>query len=313
MKLQLRSITRQAEDINTFELVDPAGAALPGFAAGAHIDVHVPGGMLRQYSLCNDPAERQRYVVAVLREAAGRGGSRAMHDKLRVGDIVETSAPRNNFPLDEKARRHVLIAGGIGITPLLAMVWRLSATGQDFVLHYCTRSPAKTAFRAELAEAERNGRVRYHHDGGDPKRGLDVAALLRKADPGTHVYCCGPAGLMAAVKSAAAHWPERQVHFEYFAPPADQPPPAAAGEFEVEIKSTGRVHAIAPDRSILATLREAGMILDSSCESGTCGTCKTPYLSGAPEHRDFVLGTDEQRDHIMICVSRAKGRLVLDL
>jgi vanillate O-demethylase ferredoxin subunit len=313
MKTLVRTITLEAQDILSFELAEPAGGDLPPFAAGAHIDVHVPGGFLRQFSLCNDPAERHRYVTAVLREPAGRGGSRAMHERVRVGDTLEISAPRSNFPLAEGAGRHLLIAGGIGITPLLAMVRRLARLGADFTLHYCTRSTERTAFRAALAEAERAGRVRYHHDGGDPRRGLDVGALLAPVEPATHVYCCGPAGLMAAVKAATAHWPTPQVHFEYFAPPSPDAAIAGGAAFEVAIRSTGKVYPIAADRSILATLREAGLVLDSSCESGTCGTCKTRYLAGEPEHRDYVLSGEEQRDHVMICVSRAKGRLVLDL
>lgn len=320
MELLVRCITREADGIHSFELVDPDGAELVAFAAGSHVDVAVPGGALRQYSLCNDPRERHRYVIAVLREAGGRGGSVCMHDRVRVGDRLEVSAPRNNFKLEESAPRHLLIAGGIGVTPLLAMIHRLRALGRDWELHYCTRSPARTAFIDSLRESGPGGRVHFHHDGGDPARGLDVQPLLAAVHPGTHLYCCGPAGLMAAVKGASAHWPPAQVHFEYFAAPVAAP--AAAGvasvaaesEFEVQIASTGQIFSIPRDRTILAVLSAGGVTVESSCEAGVCGTCRTRYLAGEPDHRDFVLMGDEPREFIMLCVSRSRGtRLVLDL
>ncbi len=315
MLLRVSAIADEAADIRTFEVVDPEGIDLLPFTAGSHVDVTPPGGPIRQYSLCNDPAERHRYRFAVLREPAGRGGSLLMHERVRVGDLLQVSAPRNHFPLDESAGQHLLIAGGIGVTPLLAMVQRLQAIGADFVLHYCTRSPERTAFREALAPLAAAGGVQYHHDGGDPAKGLDVAALLADAMPGTHVYCCGPQGLMAAVKAATAAWPAPQVHFEYFTPP--QLPGAAAstaGEFEVELASTGAVYAVPATQSILSVLTTAGMPLDSSCEAGVCGTCRTRYFAGEVDHRDCVLTDAERGEYLMICVSRAaRGRLVLDL
>ena len=173
MQLRVRSITYLAEAINGYELVDPRGRDLPRFAAGAHIDLRL-GGLVRQYSLWNDPAERRRYCIAVLREDASRGGSRHLHDTVRVGDLVEVSLPRNNFPLDAAAERHLLIAGGIGIAPIMAMIAELRRRRADFQLHYCTRSAERTAFREDLAPLAAEGRVRFHHDGGDPARGLDI-------------------------------------------------------------------------------------------------------------------------------------------
>jgi ferredoxin-NADP reductase len=314
MLLRVNTITNETDSIKTFELVDPEGLDLPVFSAGSHVDVTLPDGQLRQYSLCNSPAERQRYLLGVLRETSGRGGSRQMHDRLVAGDLLRVSMPRNNFPLDESASRHLLIAGGIGVTPLMAMVHRLQVLNADFALHYCTRDAAQTAFCGLLAADDVAPHVRFHHDGGVPGRGLDVAALLSNVAPGTHVYCCGPAGLMAAVKAASAHWPASQVHFEHFSVPVASAAASGSTAFEVEIASTGAVYPVPPDRSILSVLLDQGVLVDSSCEAGVCGTCTTRYLSGQPDHRDFVLSEAEQREHVMVCVSRSRSpRLKLDL
>lgn len=322
MRLLVRAIHDEAPGIRSFELSDPDGHELPPFTAGSHVDVVVPGGPLRQYSLFNDPAERHRYRIAVLLEPSGRGGSRAMHEAVAPGDLLEVSAPRNHFPLEESAERHLLIAGGIGVTPLLAMVSRLQRIGAPFEIHYCTRSAERTAFRDALAPLAAAGAVRFHHDGGDPGRGLDVRALVARADDdeGTHLYCCGPPGLMRAVRDAASAWPAYRLHFEHFAAPATpQPAAAAAGPdaeqaFEVELASSGRVLTVPPGQSILSVLCAAGLSPDSSCEAGVCGVCRTRYLAGDVDHRDFVLADAERADHVMICVSRSRGpRLVLDL
>ena len=315
LRARVRRITLEAEDIRAFEFTDPRGGALPPFTAGSHLDVHLPNGLVRQYSLCNDPRETHRYVVAVLREPDGRGGSACMHDAVREGDEMTLTVPRNTFPLHEEAGRHLLIAGGIGITPILTMARRLATLGADYTLHYCTRSPEKTAFRAELMAEPFAGHVVFHHDGGDPARGLDLRALLAAVEDGTHVYCCGPAGLMRAVTEACEHWPRGTVHFEFFAaaPEADERP---ARDFEVEIASTGAFHKVPPDKSILDVLRDQGHDLESSCEEGLCGTCIVEVLEGEPDHRDFVLDDEEKESNklITICCSRAKSaRLKLDL
>jgi vanillate O-demethylase ferredoxin subunit len=314
MQLRVRAITYEAEGINAYELVDPAGAPLPAFTAGAHLDIRLPGKFLRQYSLCNDPAERHRYVVAVLKEVAGRGGSKAFHTDVRAGDLLEVSEPRNNFRLVEGATRYLFVAGGVGITPIMAMVTHLRGKGAAFVLHYCTRTPERAAFRDRLGPLEREGQVKFHFDGGDPSRGLDVAALLARHEPGTHLYCCGPTVLMEAVKAAAAHWPKDCVHFEYFAPVVPVADLPEGEDFQVKIASTGAVYTVPKGRTILEVLREHGMELDSSCEAGTCGTCITPYLEGVPDHRDYVLTEQEQAKYLMICCSRSKtATLTLDL
>jgi len=216
MLLRIRSITYLAARINGYEFVDPDGHDLPGFAAGAHISVRLSEGLVRDFSLWNDPAERERYCIAVLREGLG---SSQLHDSVRVGDLVEASTPRNNFPLAAAAERHLLIAGGIGITPIMAMIAELRRRRAEFRLHYCTRSPEETAFLEDLAVLAAQGLVQFHHDGGDPAKGLDIAAALRQCRPGTHLYYCGPAGMMAAAAAASAHWPPGTVHCEYFAGP----------------------------------------------------------------------------------------------
>jgi vanillate O-demethylase ferredoxin subunit len=315
LTVRVAAIEPVADIVKTYELVDLEGRALPPFAAGAHIDIHVPGGPIRQYSLCNDPREEGRYVVAVQREEQGRGGSKRLHDELKVGDVVTVSAPRNNFPLEEGAKAHLLIGGGIGITPIMAMIRRLLALGADFHLHYCSRAPERTAFLSLLKSPAFGGRVTFHFDGGDPSRGLDVKALLEEIRPGTHLYCCGPGGLMAAVKKASAHWPPGTVHFEYFTadPEATKGP---KGSFEVEIASTGAVYVVPADKSIMQVLRENGHSIDSSCEEGICGTCATPVKAGEIEHRDMVLSDEEKATNrwMMVCCSRAKSdRIVLDL
>ena len=216
MLLRVRSITYLAARINGYELVDPDGQDLPPFTAGAHISVQLAEGVVRDFSLWNDPAERTRYCIAVLRE--GRASSQ-LHEGARVGTLVAASVPRNNFPLAPEAERHLLIAGGIGITPIMAMIAELRRLRAKFHAHYCTRSPEETAFLDDLAVLAALGRVQFHHDGGYPANGLDITATLREWRPGTHLYCCGPAGMMAAAATASAHWPVGTVHFEFFAGP----------------------------------------------------------------------------------------------
>jgi vanillate O-demethylase ferredoxin subunit len=318
LQLRVHRITREARNINTYELVHPDGASLPAFAAGAHIDVRVPGGFLRQYSLCNDPGERHRYVIGVLNEPDGLGGSRSMHENVRAGDLIEISLPRNHFPLVESATRHLLLAGGIGVTPMMAMIARLQSVGAEYRMVYCTRSTEQTAFRQRLAPLVDSGRVIVHHDYGDPSRSLDLAAVLRQQPPDTHLYYCGPAGFMRAVAAGAADWPADHVHFEYFQPVGrpgvDDPADNGLDSFQLRIASTGDVLAVGPDQSIVDVLRDNGIDVDTSCESGTCGTCRTRYLQGTPAHNDYVLTDKEQREWVMICCARSKSpMLVLDL
>ncbi len=314
MLLRVRSITYLAEAINGYELVDPRGRDLPRFAAGAHIAVRHGAGAVRDYSLWNDPAERRRYCIAVLREHHGRGSCH-MHDAVHVGDLVEASMPRNNFPLIE-AERYLLLAGGIGITPIMAMIAELRRRRAEFLLHYCTRSPEATAFRDELDLLAAAGRVRFHHDNGDPARGLDIAATLRDPWPGTHLYYCGPAGMMAAAAAAAADWPEGTAHCEYFTGPAARPPVPLAEDrpFRIRLAKDGGEYQIPAGETIIDVLRRHGIPLRTSCELGYCGTCLTPYLAGEPDHRDQILSNADRRRYVLICCSRSKTPVLeLDL
>ena len=317
--LQIRQIRFEATGILSYELVDPQGAELPAVSAGSHIDVHLPGGITRQYSLCNDPAERHRYVIAVLFDAAGRGGSLAMHGQCHVQDVLSISAPRNHFAIAPDATTHVLLAGGIGITPLKAMAHQLERSGQDYILHYCAKGPQWAAFQDDFASLVAAGRVVFHFDGGVAGAGLDIGALLDAHVAGSHLYYCGPSGFMSACAAAAAHWPAGSVHCEHFKAPEIVPGAGAAvataGDgFLVKIASSGQTIAVPQSQSIVDALAGAGIAIATSCESGLCGTCKTRYLSGDVDHRDFILGEDEQVDHLTLCVSRCNSDvLVLDL
>jgi vanillate O-demethylase ferredoxin subunit len=250
-----------------------------------------------------------------LREKLGEA-SRRIHDELRVGDAVDVALPRNHFPLAADAERHLLLAGGIGITPIMAMIAELKRLRADFRLYYCTRSPERTAFRDELDLLAAMGRVVFHHDGGDAAKALDVTALLRDPAPGTHLYYCGPAGMMAAAAAASAHWPPGTVHCEYFSGPGAAPPARLDDDrpFTVRLARSGGEHRVPPGESILDVLRRNGVETRSSCELGYCGACLTRWLDGEPDHRDPILGDVARRTHMLICCSRAKSdTLVLDL
>ena len=302
-----------AAGIVAFELRNPDGAALPAFAAGAHILVETPAGVARRYSLSNAPSERDRYVIAVKREPEGGGGSISMIDRLGVGDTVAVGAPENYFPLVAEARAHLLIAGGIGITPILSMARQLRAEGADFRIIYCARAPELAAFRDVLAEPGLAERTTLHFDNGDPTQGFYFPTALASPAAGTHLYCCGPRPLMHAVREAAGNWPAGTVHFEDFGTSA-QPATGGEGAFDVRLARSGRVVTVPAGVSILHALRAAGVEVDSSCEAGTCSSCRVGLLDGIADHRDFVLDEDEYASAIMVCVSRALTKeLTLDV
>lgn len=317
LELMIKQIRYEGVGIHSYELVHPEGRTLPEFTAGAHIDVHVPGGFVRQYSLCSDPAETHHYVIAVLKDERGRGGSSRLHDTLTVQQRVTVSQPRNQFPLRETSNKVILLAGGIGITPLKCMVHELQAQGRDFTLHYCAKNTEYIAFRETMGALEQSGRVHFHFDGGKPENGLDIARLLQTPEENCEVYYCGPAGFMKACASATEHWPKGSVHCEHFKAPEPSPVLAALGSrdgFQVQIASTGALINVPADESIAAALEKAGVGIETSCLSGLCGTCKIRYLAGEVEHNDFILDEDEQAEYLTACVSRCKGeRLVLDL
>ena len=308
--------TVEAEGICSFELVRADGQPLPAFAAGSHVDVEVPGGFTRQYSLCNDPAETHRYLIAVLRDAGSRGGSQAMHDRVNEGDTLTISAPKNHFALAHDARGHLLLAGGIGVTPLLCMAERLARIGADFEMHYSTRSKARTAFLTRIGASGFSSRVTLHFDDGPDAQRLDIAALLARPEPGRHLYVCGPKGFMDAViaTARAQGWPESRIHYEFFG--ADVAPVAGDGAFDVKLASSGRVIRVAADLSVVQALVQAGVSVATSCEQGVCGTCLTRVIEGEPEHRDLYLTPEEQAagDQFLPCCSRSRSPvLVLDL
>jgi vanillate O-demethylase ferredoxin subunit len=315
LELRVNRIAAVTPRVKSAELVAADGGALPAFTAGAHIDVTLGNGEERSYSLLNDCTETHRYVIAVLRETDSRGGSTFVHDHLREGDTLKSSPPANNFSLNEAGERHILIAGGIGITPLMSMSRRLATRGAAFTLHYCAKSRAEAAFIDEI-ESELGAKLLPHFDGGDISRGLDVAALLKQRPPAAHVYVCGPPGLIRAVREATPHWPKGSVHYELFrGSEADIAPRSSDHGFEIVLKRTGKTLTVPPDKSILATLADAGIKVKTLCKEGVCGTCRVGLVSGRADHRDEVLTDEERGRHIQVCVSRALPgeTLVLDL
>src|ERR1700712_1313576 len=307
--------TQEAQDIASFELGRPDGSALPAFSAGSHIDVQVPGGLTRQYSLCNDATEQHRYRIAVLHDAASRGGSAGMHAAVHEGDTLLISEPRNHFPLVH-AQRTLLLAGGIGVTPLLCMAQRLGVSGADFALHYCTRSPERTAFREEIAASSYAQSVQFHYDDGDAAQKLQLRELLARPEAGTHIYVCGPTGFIAWVVQATKDlgWPPEQVHLEYFGAAPQQT--AGDGAFQVKIASSGATYEVPADQTVVQALQAHGIEILTSCEQGVCGTCITRVLQGEGEHRDLYFTDEEKARHVQFtpCCSRAKSALlVLDL
>jgi len=315
--LPLELVVARAEDaaegVRLFELRDAAGAPLPPFTAGSHIRVVVPNGSERKYSLCNDPGERDRYVIAVKRDAAGRGGSVSLVDDTREGDRLRASPPENAFAMDERAPSAIFVAGGIGITPILSMIRSLESRGTtQWKLWYLGRSRGAMPFVDGLSAPAFASRVRFHCDGGDPARSLDLWPVFEKPSK-AHVYCCGPRPLMDAVRDMTGHWPSGSIHFESFVDGAAMARPEDRA-FTVRLARSGVDVPVPAGVTILAALAAAGHRVPSSCESGTCGTCRTRWLEGEPEHRDLVLAPGDRETDIMVCVSRARSDvLVLDL
>jgi phthalate 4,5-dioxygenase reductase subunit len=305
MPLRVTRKEKIADGIHLLEFRDTSDKPLPEFSAGAHIAIRVPNGALRKYSLCNDPAERHRYTIAVKREANGRGGSTNLIDGVKAGDELMVATPVNDFELPPRAQDFLFIAGGIGITPIMAMIRQALAEGKRFRLYYCTRSPETTAFREELSAPEFKDNVTIHYDHGDPARSLDLRPILQERKNREHLYCCGPRPLMEAVRNMTDHWSSAAVHFEAFSDaethkPTDKP-------FGVKLARSGTVIEVPTDKTILEALREHGLDVPSSCETGTCGTCRTKLLAGEADHRDLVLAEHERGENIMICVSRARS------
>ncbi|WHS62996.1 PDR/VanB family oxidoreductase [Pseudomonas sp. G2-4] len=315
IEVQVAARHNEAVDICSYELIRVDGLPLPAFTAGAHIDVHLPNGLIRQYSLCNHPEERHRYLIGVLKDPASRGGSRSLHELIQPGVRLHISEPRNLFGLAPEARRSLLFAGGIGITPILSMAEHLAQSGAAFELHYCARSRERAAFVERLHRSPYADRVFLHFD-EEPETLLDAARVLAEPSDDLHLYVCGPGGFMQHVLDTAKvqGWQEPHLHREYFAAaPADT---SADGRFSVKLASSGQVFEVPPDRSVVQVLESHGIEVPISCEQGVCGTCLTRVLEGVPEHRDMFLTEAEQacNDQFTPCCSRSKTPLlVLDL
>jgi len=315
LQLKVDRIEPMTSRIRRIELSSTDGSRLPVFTPGAHIDVELPNEETRSYSLLNDCGETNRYVLGVLREPDGLGGSLYLHDRLAVGDTLKASPPSNDFPLYEAGETAVLIAGGIGITPMMSMAARLAELGRDYTLHYCARSGNEAAFLDELC-ARHGDRLRTYFDGGDPTRGLDLKTLLGVRRPGAHVYVCGPMGLIRDTIAATVDWPQGTVHYELFkGSDADLRSNHSDVPFDIVLKKAGKTFTVPADKSILAVLKTEGCKIKTLCTSGRCGTCRVRYLSGKVDHRDEVLDDDERQTFLQVCVSRAMPgeTLVLDL
>ncbi|MHA6796417.1 PDR/VanB family oxidoreductase [Pseudonocardia bannensis] len=308
----VQQMTVEADGVLSLVLVDPVGAELPAWQPGAHLDLLLADGLVRQYSLCGDPGDRRRYRVAVLREPQSRGGSERVHTVLRPGALVDIKGPRNHFRL-EPSPRYLFIAGGIGITPILPMVAAAAASGADWSLLYGGRAAASMAFREGLA---RHGdRVRMVPE--DVHGRLDLDAVLGTPRPDTLVYCCGPESLIAAVEKRCTSWPADALRVERFAAPEEPVrDPADESGVEIVLRRSDRSLRVPAERSILEVLLEGGIDVMNDCQEGICGSCETKVLEGEVDHRDHVLTAKEQASNtcMMVCVSRARsGRLVLDL
>ncbi|KAB7769702.1 PDR/VanB family oxidoreductase [Xanthomonas maliensis] len=314
-EVRVAAVTEQGHRQRAFRL-EPIAHALPSFEAGAHVDVHLPDGLVRQYSIASAPHARDHYLLCVKLAEASRGGSRHLCERVRAGDRLRISSPRNLFPL-HPGDRHVLLAAGIGITPLLSMAEALDAGGERFVLHYYVRRQAELSFLPRLQQGFAHGQVHLHPSEAGESLRVQVPSALRQVGPRDHLYLCGPAPFMEyATKVARGHgWTDAQLHREHFsavATPGTEPDAA----FEVELASSGRVVQVAADRSIASALLDAGIDVPLSCEQGMCGACLTGVLAGMPDHRDSVLSDAERASHhqMTLCCSRSHSpRLVLAL
>ena len=307
--MRLTTIGYAAEQVHLYEFRPVSGGPVRRFTAGAHVDLYLPNGLVRQYSIANGEEERDRYLLGVKREAAGRGGSRFIHDGLRVGTVLPVGGPRNNFPLVEDASHSVLIAGGTGVTPIVSMAARLRSLGRRWQLHHAVRRRSEAAFVEELRAG---GGFHLHVD--EEKGGvLDVEHLVSEAAGDAHLYCCGPAPMLDAFMAAAASRSAHYVHLEHFSAPTA---PVAEGGFVVELARSKLVVSIQPGQTILEALRARGVQVPSSCEQGVCGSCETRVLAGKPDHRDMLLSPEERgtNEVMMICCSGSRSPvLVLDL
>jgi ferredoxin-NADP reductase len=314
LRARVRTLRQEAANVVSVELVPLEGEAFPPFAPGAHIDLHLTENLTRSYSLVNAPEERNRYVVGVLHDAKSRGGSRYVHERLRCGMTLSISPPRNNFALEEAAASTLLIAGGIGVTPLLSMYRRLRERARAVRFVYCARSRDQAAYLDELAAL--GGDVHLHFDDEHGGRPFDLAACLAQQPDGVHAYCCGPGPMLVAFEAACAASGIAQAHVERFEANLAAPDATRHAGYTVELARSGRTLVVPPGKTLLDVLLEANVEVEYSCRAGLCGACQTRVLGGCPDHRDEVLTQAERAagNVMMICVSGATGEsLVLDL
>jgi ferredoxin-NADP reductase len=308
LTLRVARITRQTPDILAFELAHPRGGRLPAYEAGAHVEVQMPGGFARPYSLaCSAARSGGRYLIGVKREPASAGGSAAMHERVQEGDLLCVSAPRNTFALQRGAHHHLLMAGGIGLTPLLAMAQSLLDAGEPFTLCVFARSAEHLPFAQALSEPRLAPHVRIHLDDGTPEQKIDLRQLLAPEAAGTQLYLCGPGGFMQAVRDAAAHWPEDSIHAEFFAAPAGDDAAVAGKAFTLALTRSGIRVPVAADQSAVQALHDMGIVIPVSCEQGLCGTCVVDAQGEQAEHRDHCLTSAERCHRVALCCSRACG------
>jgi ferredoxin-NADP reductase len=310
--MRLTAILYGAEDINLFEFRTLDAGETPPFTAGAHVDVYLPNGTLRQYSIASAETDRHRYLLGVKREAAGRGGSRCLHDEVRVGSVLKIGLPRNNFPLHEDATASMFIAGGIGVTPIHSMIDKLQALGRNWRLHYAVRRREQALLLERFAKPD--DRLQLHVDLENGGRVMDVAAIIAGAPSDAHLYCCGPAPMLAAFEAACAGRSATRVHIERFSAPDNVA--ATGGAFTVELSKSKRSIAVEAGQTLLQALQAAGVKVKTSCEQGVCGTCETRVIAGIPDHRDMILSDDEKatNETMMVCCGGSLSpTLVLDL
>ena len=312
--LHIAAVAPCGADTVLCTLVPPEGQALAPWTAGAHLDVHLPGGLVRPYSLCSDPADTQHYRIAVKREPQGRGGSVAFHAHVRAGGTLTVGQPRNLFALSDDASHYLLVGGGIGVTPLLAMAHTLHARQAAFTLAVFARSPEHLPLPSDWQQWPWADQVQIYC-GLERSAAQAQLGQLQQALPATaRVYTCGPHGFMEAVRTASA-LPAGRIHSEHFSAPTTAAPAAAAGAFEVILaRQGGRRIAVAADQSMADALHGAGVAVDMVCEQGVCGSCITRFTDGTPIHHDACLAADEQATHLAVCCARsATPTLTLDL
>jgi tetrachlorobenzoquinone reductase len=309
--MRLTAILYGCDGTNLFEFRTLDGQDVPPFSAGAHVDVNLPNGAIRQYSIASSQADHTRYLLGVKLEENGRGGSRFLHEQVRVGSVLKIGLPRNNFPLNENAAASVLIAGGIGITPMLCMIDRLNTLSRDFTLHYAVRVRSE-ALLAQIDEAD--DRIHLHIDSEENGRLMDIASIVAAAPPDAELYCCGPAPMLAAFEAACASRPPQRVHLERFSAPDNVA--ATCGAYTVELAKSKRSITVQPGQTLLQALQDAGLKIKVSCEQGICGTCETRVIAGKPDHRDMILSDEEKASNetMMVCCGGSlTPTLVLDL